>query len=120
MHHRQFLPPARNAAIFKQAFIDLLAHLHSVAAIDKDRRMGERDRGKAGRSAKSGEPAQTLGIFADIFAHMFIANRHDKTVEFAAFQFFAKGLQTGVMGLHQHRMVFLLGFARSCRAQMNL
>ena len=104
-----------DAAIFKQAFIHLLAHLHGVPAINEDCGVRKRDRGETGRSAKAGEPAQTLRIIADILAHMFIGNRHDKSIELAALQFLAEGLETGFMGLHQHCVDFLLTAPRLSR-----
>ena len=64
--------------------------------------MGERNGGKPCRTAKAREPCQTLRVFADIFAHMFVGNGNDKPIQLAAFELLAQGGEAGFMGLHQH------------------
>ena len=75
---------ARHADIFPMIAIDLLAHLDGVAAIGEDRGFFRHHHGRARRTLKPGQPGQPLGIGADIFAHMFIGERHDKAGQFAA------------------------------------
>ena len=91
-----------HVTVFEQLFIDLIAHLHRVAPVDEDCGVIERHGGKTGRPAKPRQPAQSLGIIADIFAHVLVGNRDDEPAEPAALQLLAQGFQAGFVGLHQH------------------
>ena len=67
--------------------IDLLAHLHRIAAVDKDRGAVTEHDGRAGRSGEAGEKSKPLGAGRHIFVLVAVGARHDKTVEAAALQF---------------------------------
>ena len=80
--------------------IDLFANLQRITPIGEDRGfLGKHNRATR-RPAKACEPPQTLRIFADIFAHMLIANRHDKAVQTVCFQLFAQCGKAGFIGGH--------------------
>ena len=108
----------RHAFVCEQIAVHLLAHLHGVSPVDEDRRVVQRHRGKARRTAETRQPVQALGIIADIFAHMFIADRHDETVHPAPLQFLAQGGKAGFMGLHQHGKDPRVSVRSTCRAEM--
>ena len=66
--------------------IDLVAHLHRIAAVDENRRaIGEHDR-DAGRAGKAGEPGKPLVAGRHIFVLVTVGARHDETVEAAALE----------------------------------
>ena len=70
--------------------VDLLAHLHLIAAVDENRgALGEHDRG-AGRAGEAGEPGQPLVRRRHVFALEAVGVRHDEAVEPAPFQFRAQ------------------------------
>ena len=61
--------------------VDLLAHLHLIAAVDEDHgAVGEHD-GEAGRAGEAGEPGQPLGAGRHIFVLIAVGARHDEAVE---------------------------------------
>ena len=97
----------RHRLVFIEPAVHLLAHLDGIAPIDEDRRAILEHHCRAGRSAKTGEPAQPLGIAADIFAHVLVGNRDDKAVQPASPQLGAQCFQAGFVGLHQHGMASL-------------
>jgi hypothetical protein len=88
--------------ILIQPPIDLIAHLQRVAAIDEDRRLLPQHHRAARRAAKAGQPFQTLGIGADIFAHMLVADGDDEAVIAFAGKLRAQRRKAGFMGVHQH------------------
>ncbi len=86
----------------EQPHIDLIAYLDGVASVDEHRRAVLQHNRRPGRPAETGEPGQPLRIAADIFGHVFIAQRHHEAIEIAPLQFLAQGGQAALMGLHQH------------------
>jgi hypothetical protein len=67
------------------ATIDLLAHLHEVAAVDENRgAIGKHD-GGARRAGKAGQPGEALGAGRYIFVLVTVGARHDEAVESATF-----------------------------------
>ena len=109
-----------DVAIFEQVLVHLVLHLHGVAPVDENRGVIASHGGKACRPAESGQPVQALRIVADIFAHVLVGNRDDKPVEIAALEFFAKGLQAGLMGLHQHSVDSLCSRGHLPRSSVRL
>ncbi len=97
----------RHALIAIEPTIDLIAHLQRIASIDEHRGpriqtgVGQHHR-RPRRTAEAGQPGETLGIAADIFAHMLVGDRHDEAVEAARLQFLAQRIEPGLMGVHQH------------------
>ena len=95
----------RDRAIFEQRAIDLFAHLHGIAPVDKDRGPIGQDRGGSGRAAEPGQPGQPLGIAADIFAHVLVRDRDHEAIKPARGQFGAQRGQTigmGAVGMGLH------------------
>ncbi len=88
--------------VFVEPAIDLVAYLQRVAAIDEDRCLLLQHCHAAGGAAEAGQPGQPLGIGADIFGQVLVAQRNNEAVEFAARKFLAQGGKAGFMGLHQH------------------
>ena len=74
--------------------IDLLAHLHRIAAIDKDRGSTLQRHGHAPRAGKARQPCQTFGASRHIFALILIGARDDETGEPLMRQFLPQGLQS--------------------------
>ena len=105
----------RDVFVIEQVAVDLLAHLHGVAAIGEHRRAILHHDGRPGAAAEAGQPGEALGVFADIFAHMLVRNRHHEPVEPPSLQFLAQGGETGFVGLHQHGSG--LAFVNSCLRQ---
>jgi hypothetical protein len=69
----------RHVLIFEQIAWHLFAHLQRVTAIGEDRGALADHRRRASRPGKAGQPFESLGIAADIFAHMFVGQGYDKT-----------------------------------------
>jgi len=90
----------RHRLVLPVLAIDLFSHLQRIAPVDKDRGFLGQDHRRSRRPAKTGQPGETLGIGADIFAHMLIADRHDETVEPIGLQLFAQGFETVFIGGH--------------------
>ena len=82
----------RHILIIEDIARHLLAHLDGVAAIGEDRRLVANQRRRPRRTAKAGQPFEPLGIAADIFTHMLVGERHDKTAQAIAGQL---GVQRG-------------------------
>ncbi len=80
------MPPADarpDARWRKAAVVDLVAHLHLIAAVDEQHRaVGEHD-GGAGRAGEAGEPGEPLGAGRHIFVLIAVGARHDEAVEAA-------------------------------------
>ena len=92
----------RNRLIIEQLAVDLLAHLHGVAAVDEDRRLVLQYHRGPRRTAEPGQPGEAFGVIADVFAHVLVGDRDHKAVEPATGQFLPQGVEAGFMGLHQH------------------
>ena len=89
-----------HADILPVVAVDLLADLERVAAVGEDRGfLRQHDRG-AGRALEPGQPGEPLRIGADIFAHMFVGQRHDEAVEPVALELFAEGPEAVGVGGH--------------------
>ena len=102
---RLFPQPLRGAGlrhvfIGKQIRRHLLAHLHRVTAIGEHRGLIRHHNRAAGAAAKTADPRQPLGIFADIFAHMLIGERHHKTGKVLGGKFGAQGCKAAGNGGH--------------------
>jgi len=89
--------------IFVEIAVDLVADLHDIAAVDEHRRLVLQHDGRTSRAAKTGQPAKPLRIFADIFAHMLVTDRHDKAVETVFLHLLPQRVEAGFVGGHQHR-----------------
>ena len=89
--------------IFIEISVDLVTDLNDIAAVDKHSGLVFQHDSRTSRATKAGEPCQTLRIFADIFAHMLITDRHDKAVEAIFLHLFPQRLETGFISRHQHR-----------------
>ena len=76
-----------NRAIFVKLLVHLLAHLNGVAPVDKNRSFLDQNGCAARGSAKPCQPFEPLRIRADIFAHMLICYRHEKSVQLLPLQF---------------------------------
>ena len=97
----------RHAFILPVVSVHLLAHLECVAAIDEDRRFLRQHHRAARRSLKSGQPGETLGIGADIFAHMLVGQRHHEAVQLLTHQLCAESLQAVFITGHQTSLEFI-------------
>ena len=71
----------RHAFIGIVGGVHLVAHLQSVAPVDKDRGAVLQHYRCSRRAVEAGEPLQALGIGADIFAHVLVGDGHDEAVE---------------------------------------
>ena len=61
--------------------VDLLAHLHLIAAVDEDHgALGQHDR-DAGRAGEAGEPGELLVARRHVFVLEAVGARHDEAVE---------------------------------------
>ena len=81
----------RHSDILPILSVDLFAHLQRVSSVGEDGRFFAQHNRRPGRTAKARQPSQPLGIVADIFGHMFIADRDNKAVELVFLQLRAQG-----------------------------
>ena len=81
--------------------IDLFANLQRVAPVGENRGGLGHHHGGAGGTLEAGQPGEPLSVFADIFAHMLIGQRHDKPVKAIALQLVAQRAETVGMAGHQ-------------------
>jgi hypothetical protein len=65
----------------KAAEIDLVAHLHLVAAVDEDRCLVAHDDRDAGRAGEAGEVSEPAVMWRAILALVLVKARHDVAVE---------------------------------------
>ena len=82
--------------------VDLLAHLHGIAAVGEHGRLVLQHHRAARAAAEAGQPVEPLGIRADIFAHMLVRNGDDEAMEAALFEFGPERIEARFVGLHQH------------------
>ena len=96
----------RHAFIGPMRPVHLLAHLQCVAAVGEDRRLFRQHHRAARRPLKPRQPGKPLRIGADIFAHMFVGQRHDEAVEPVPHQLRAQRLQPVFIGGHSCFLVY--------------
>ena len=70
----------------KNRAFDFLAHLHLVAAVDKEHGAVGKNDGKAGRAGEAGEPGEPLVGRRHVFVLEPVGARHHETVEPAALE----------------------------------
>ncbi len=88
--------------VIEQLAIDLLADLDGIASVGEDCRRVRKHDDSARRSAETGQPVQPLGIAADVFAHVFVRDGDDESVESAPLEFLPQGGKAGFVSLHEH------------------
>jgi len=93
----------RDIDIFVEIAVDLVADLDNIAAVDEHGRLVLQHDRRTGRTAKACQPGQSLRIFADIFAHMLVTDRHDKPIKAVFLQLFPQRVEAGFVSGHQHR-----------------
>ena len=91
----------RHRLIGPEIAVHLVAHLQRVAPVDEDRRFLRQHHRRARRALETGQPGETLGVGADIFAHMLVGQRHDEAVEPVGFQLRAQRVEAVFIGGHK-------------------
>jgi hypothetical protein len=88
--------------------VDLVAHLQRIAAVGEDRGFFGQHHSRAGRALEAGQPSQPLRIGADIFTHMLVGERHDKSIQPLRLELGPEGLQTILVSGHVSASPFQL------------
>jgi hypothetical protein len=78
----------------KNVAVDFLAHLHLIAAVDKDCGALRQHDGDAGRAGEAGQPGQPLVARRNVFVLKAVGPRHDEAVQSAHRKFGAQGGNT--------------------------
>ena len=100
----------RDRNIIEQAAVDLRADLQGIASVGEHRGLRPEHRRRPGRTAEPRQPRQPLGIAADIFAHMFVGQRHDEAGNAVAGKLVTQSGEAGGMGRHERCPMVSLSF----------